>query len=268
MNSDLNVAGLRGISETLLTTLYLRSCETQRKDGIIKDDYSVEIVKRINYNFAQQDSEFSQALIAIRTEVIDELVKNFIQQYPKATIVSLGTGLCTRYFRVDNGLIHWVCIDLPEVKLIWDNLIDESARLDYLAYSALDFQWIQKVKATPSAKVLIIAEGLLMYFSELEVKQLFSAIKNNFAQAEIVFDSLGIFLAKHSRINSGELNIDASYKWGIKNLKEIETWDRGIKLLSQCHYLDRHKRRLGLMGWLSYLPMIRNQVKIGHFQLF
>jgi O-methyltransferase involved in polyketide biosynthesis len=112
-----------------------------------------------------------------------------------------------------------------------------------------------------------VAEGLLMYFSELEVKQLFRAIKNNFAQAEIVFDSLGIFLAKHSRINSGELNIDASYKWGIKNLKEIETWDRGIKLLSQCHYFDRHKHRLGFMGWLSYLPMIRRQVKIGHFQL-
>lgn len=266
MNSHLNVSGLKGVSETLLTTLYLRNLETKRKDGIIKDDYSVEIVKKINYNFAEKDSQFTQAIIAIRTKIIDELVKKFINQHPQATIISLGTGLCTRFFRVDNGSINWFCIDLPEVKLVWDNLIDESARLDYLGYSALDFKWIQKIKATAPDKVLIIAEGLLMYFSEMEVKQLFNAIKNNFAKSEIVFDSLGIFLAQHSRINSGELNIDASYNWGIKNLQEIETWDRGIKLLEQWHYLDMHKERLGLMGWLSYFPAIRNQVKIGHFQ--
>jgi O-methyltransferase involved in polyketide biosynthesis len=266
MDSDLNVTSLKGVSETLLTTLYLRSLETTRKDGIIQDNHSVEIVKRINYNFAENYSQFTQALIAIRTEIIDELVKNFIARHPDATIVNLGTGLCTRYFRVDNGSINWFCIDLPEVKVVWDNLFEESERLHYLNYSALDFNWIKKVKETASDKILIIAEGLLMYFSETEVKQLFNAIKANFAQSEIIFDALGIFLAQKSRLNSGSLQIDATYKWGIKNLKEIEAWDRGIKLLAQWHYLDRHKTRLGLMGWLSYIPRIRRQVKIGHFQ--
>ncbi len=51
-----------------------------------------------------------------------------------------------------------------------------------------------------------------MFFSEIEVKQLFIAIKNNFNQSEIIFDSLGIFLAKNSRLNSGDLKINASYK--------------------------------------------------------
>ena len=266
MSSTINVAGLKGVSETLLTTLYLRSLETKRKDGIIRDYKSVDIVNRINYNFAERDSQFSQAIIAIRTEIIDKLVKNFISQYPNATVVNLGTGLCTRYFRVDNNLIDWFCIDLPEVKPVWDNLIGESQRLHYLSYSVLDFNWIEKVKATAPDKILFIAEGLLMYFAEIQVKQLFNAIKNNFTQSEIVFDSLGIFLAKKSRINSGNLNINASYKWGIKNLKEIEAWSKKIKLVDQWHYLDRHKDRLGLMGWLSYIPAIRRQVKIGHLQ--
>jgi O-methyltransferase involved in polyketide biosynthesis len=266
MNSELNITSLKGVSETLLTTLYLRSLETQRTDGIIQDNHSVEIVKRINYNFVANYSQFTQALIAIRTEIIDELVKNFIDRHPDATIINLGTGLCTRYFRVDNGSINWFCVDLPEVKLVWDNLFDESERFHYLSYSALDFNWIKKVKPTASDKILIIAEGLLMYFSEIEVKQLFNAIKNNFSSSEIIFDSLGLFLAQKSRLNSGALQIDASYKWGIKNLKEIEAWDREIKLLAQWHYLDRHKNRLGLMGWLSYIPRIRRQVKIGHFR--
>jgi O-methyltransferase involved in polyketide biosynthesis len=243
MNSDLNVTGLKGVSETLLATLYLRNLETKRKDGIIKDNHAVEIVKRINYNFSANASPFSQAIIAIRTEIIDEIVKKFIQQYPNATIINLGTGLCTRYFRVDNGLINWFGVDLPEVKLVWDDLFDQSERLHYLSYSALDFNWIKETKATAPDKTLIIAEGLLMYFSETEVKGLFNAIKHNFAQSEIIFDALGIFLAKNSQLNSGALDIDA-----------------------QWHYLDRHKNRLGLMGWLSYIPRIRRQVKIGHLQ--
>jgi O-methyltransferase involved in polyketide biosynthesis len=266
MNFDLNVTGLKGVSETLLATLYLRNLETKRKDGIIRDNHAVEIVKRIDYNFAANASPFTQAIIAIRTEIIDEIVKKFIQQYPNATIVNLGTGLCTRYFRVDNDLINWFCVDLPEVKLVWDDLFNECERLHYLSYSALDFNWIREIKAKTSDKILIIAEGLLMYFSEAEVKQLFNAIKHNFAQSEIIFDALGIFLAKNSRLNSGALDIDASYNWGIKNLQEIETWERGIKLLAQWHYLDRHKDRLGLMGWLSYIPRIRRQIKIGHLQ--
>jgi O-methyltransferase involved in polyketide biosynthesis len=266
MNSDLNVTGLRGVSETLLATLYLRNLETKRKDGIIKDNYAVEIVKRIDYNFSANASPFTQALIAIRTELIDEIVKKFIQQYPTATIINLGTGLCTRYFRVDNSLINWFGVDLPEVKLVWDDLFNETERLHYLGYSALDYSWIKNIKAEASGKTLIIAEGLLMYFSEVEVKQLFNVIKHCFPQSELIFDALGIFLAKNSRLNSGALDIDASYQWGIKNLQEIEAWERGIKLLAQWHYLDRHKNRLGLMGWLSYIPRIRRQVKIGHLQ--
>jgi O-methyltransferase involved in polyketide biosynthesis len=266
MNSDLNVTGLKGVSETLLTTLYLRNLETKRKNGIIQDNHAVEIVKRINYNFSANASELTQAVIAIRTELLDEIVTKFIQQYPTATIVNLGTGLCTRYFRVDNGLINWFCVDLPEVKLVWDDLFDETERLHYLSYSALDFDWIKATKAEAPDKILIIAEGLLMYFSEVEVKQLINAIKHNFPQSELIFDALGIFLAKNSRINSGALGIDASYKWGIKNLQEMETWEQGLELLAQWHYLDRHKNRLKLMGWLSYIPQIRRQVKIGHLQ--
>ena len=266
MNSSIDVANLKGVSETLLTTLYLRSLETKRKSGIIKDNQSIEIVKKINYNFAEHDSPFNQAIVAIRTEIIDEFVKKFIRQYPNTTVVNLGSGLCTRYFRVNNDLINWFCIDLPEVKPVWDRLIGESERLHYLSYSVLDFKWIDKVKEKAPGKTLFIAEGLLMFFAETEVKQLFKVIKNNFTQSEIIFDSLGTFLAENSRLNSGDLNINASYKWGIKNLQEIEAWDEKIKLVNQWHYLARHKYRLGLMGLLSYLPMVKRQVKIGHLR--
>ena len=174
--------------------------------------------------------------------------------------------MCTRFFRVDNGLISWFGVDLPTVQPIWHSLIGGSERQQFLADSVLNFNWIEEIPKKSSGKILFIAEGLLMYFSETEVKQLFQKIRNNFPQATIIFDSLGKFLAQNSRLNSGDLGIDTCYKWGIKNLIEIESWNQGIQLLDQWYYLDNHKNRLGLMGLLSYIPMVRRQVKIGLLQ--
>ncbi|WP_019504943.1 class I SAM-dependent methyltransferase [Pleurocapsa sp. PCC 7319] len=270
MKKNINVTELQEVSETLLLTVYLRNLETLRKNRIIKDYKSVEIVNSINYNFSQRNSQYAsklnQAVISIRTEIIDEFVKKFINQHPHATIVNLGTGLCTRFFRIDNGSINWFGIDLPRVKPVWNKLIGESERYHYLAYSILDFDWIEKIRETASEKILFIAEGILMYFTETEVKQLMSAVKDNFPDSELIFDSLGVFLVNNSQINSCVSKINVSYKWGIENLKEIETWDQGIKLANQWYCFDRHKCRLGWIGLLSYIPMLRRQIKIGHIQ--
>ncbi|MGF1588077.1 MAG: class I SAM-dependent methyltransferase [Pleurocapsa sp.] len=266
MENSLNVADLQEISQTLLVTTYFRSLETKRQDGIIKDYKSVEIVDRINYDFSKHDSPINQALIAIRTEIIDKFVKNFIEQHHQVTVVNLGAGLCTRFFRVDNGLIRWIGIDLPIVESVWTNFMSETPRYKYYAYSVLDLEWMKQVKATKSGKILFIAEGLLMFLSETEVKYLIQNIRDNFADSEMIFDSLGMLLAQNSRLNSGELEIKASYKWGIKNLREIEDWGKGIELVNQWHYLSRHKNRLGWLGWLSYIPLLKRQVKIAHLR--
>jgi O-methyltransferase involved in polyketide biosynthesis len=266
MNNIINVSELQEVSETLLIPLYLRNLETKREDGLIKDDQSVEIVNSINYNFSKFDSQLNQAIIAIRTAIIDEVVKNFISQNPNAAIVSLGTGLSTRFFRVDNNLIHWFGIDLPRVKSVWDTLIGESERFQYLSYSILDFDWIQHMKKITSGKILLIAEGLLMYFSEIEVKQLIIALKNNFSGSEIIFDCIGDFLAQNSQLNPGISKTNVSFKWGIRNLKEMETWNTNIQLVDQFYYSDKYKNRLGWLALSGYIPMLRRQAKIGHLR--
>lgn len=105
-HKSINVAGLTGVSETLLLTLYMRSLEAKRANNIIQDYKAVEIVDKIDYNFAHHDSDLSQAIIVIRTSVIDQLAQGFIEQDPNTLVVNLGAGLCTRFFRLDNGLVN------------------------------------------------------------------------------------------------------------------------------------------------------------------
>ncbi len=51
---------------------------------------------------------------AIRAFHLDSAVKQFIRQYPDATIVNIGAGLDTTFFRVDNAKIFWYDLDLPD----------------------------------------------------------------------------------------------------------------------------------------------------------
>jgi O-methyltransferase involved in polyketide biosynthesis len=268
MIDTIKITELSGVSETLLVTAYLRSLETKKINGIIKDYKSIEIIDRIDYDFSKYNSPINQALIAIRTEIIDEFVRNFVRQHEEVTIVSLGTGLCTRFFRINHGAVFWIAIDLPQVQPVWNSLVGETDKYQYLAHSVTDLNWITKVKQMASGKILFIAEGLLMFLSEIEVRYLITNINKNFAGSEMLFDSLGVILARNSRVNSGDLGIKTSYQWGIKNLQEIEDWARGIELVQQWYYLDCHKNRLGLLGWLSYIPILRSQVKIGHLHFF
>ncbi|MEL6440608.1 MAG: class I SAM-dependent methyltransferase [Cyanobacteria bacterium J06621_8] len=268
MNSYLiDTAQWEPVSESLLATVYLRSLETQKNKGIIQDCKSIEIVNSINYDFSQYSCPLNQALIAIRTEIIDQFVSNYIAQYPLATIVNLGTGLCTRFFRLDNGTVQWYGVDLPNIKPIWHRLLGETERHRYLAYSVLDLDWIKKIKQNSTNKTLFIAEGLLMFLSEIEVRYLLQNIRDKFANSEIIFDSIGTMLANRNRRSIKVRGTSKKlYRWGIKDLSEIESWGNKIKLVNQWHCLDYHKNRLGWLGLLSYLPLLRRQVKIGHLK--
>lgn len=271
MIKNLDTSDLKKVSETLLIMVYLRHLETKRKDGIIRDDKSIEIVAQLDYDFSKYSqlypSELNQALIAIRTEIIDRFVIKFIEDRPQATIINLGTGLCTRFFRVDNGTINWYGVDLPLVEGIWNKLIGESPRNKFLAGSVSDYSWMERIKATQPQEILFIAEGILMYFSELEVKYLIYAFLNNFPNSHLIFDSLGKLFLNHSPVNSNPDKIDITYQWGIDHLQEIETWDKRIKLVEEWFCLNRHRHRLQLMGLLGFLPLLKRQVKVGHVRL-
>lgn len=93
-----------GSFETLLISLWARATETKRTDAIIKDHQAVSMMEQIEYDFTKFEKTWlSQVGVAIRTELLDTAVTNFIGKYPDAVIINLGCGLDTRFFRIIMG---------------------------------------------------------------------------------------------------------------------------------------------------------------------
>lgn len=267
METIKEIPKLEKVPETLLIPLRARYLETQKKGGIISDPKSCEILNGIDYDFSgeKEVSVGSQIGVAIRTEILDERVKDFLSRHPESVVVNLGCGLDTRFHRLDNGRVTWFDLDLPESIALRKRFFHETDRFKFISKSVLDFSWLDQIPS--DCPVLFVAEGLLMYFTEDEVKKILTKIRYNFLNAEMVFEAMSPFIANRSKKHPDLKTYNASFKWGIKSGKELENWDLGINFITEWYYFERHQNKYPLFfRLLSLIPAFRKGMKIIHIR--
>jgi O-methyltransferase involved in polyketide biosynthesis len=210
---------LGGVPETLLWTLYHRSIEARRPDAILTDPRAVALVDEIDYPFAERFGGGEGALSqgqALRVRRFDSEVRRFLSEHPDGTVVALGEGLETQFWRVDNGRVSWITVDVPEAIEVRERLLDRGERQTLIAGSALDTDWMDEVDA--SRGLLITAQGLLMYFDFDDVERLVADCRRRFPGATLVFDAMPGWLSKASQ--RGKLGDPDRYQppawhWGM-----------------------------------------------------
>jgi O-methyltransferase involved in polyketide biosynthesis len=194
---------LGGVPETLLWTLYHRAVEARRPDAVLNDPMGVALVDRIDYPFAERfgAGDGLGQWQALRARRFDLEVRRFVAAHPGGTVVALGEGLETQFWRVDDGRVRWLTVDLPETVAVRDELLPPEGRRRTLACSALDERWMDEVD--PARGVLVTAQGLFMYLAPEEVHGLVAACARRFGGASLVFDAVPGWLAARSRAGAG-----------------------------------------------------------------
>jgi O-methyltransferase involved in polyketide biosynthesis len=186
---------LAGVPETALWTLYHRALEARRPDGVLRDPLAVELVERLDYPFAERFGDgrgFSQWQ-ALRAATFDREVRRFAAACPGGTVVALGEGLETGFWRAGEGGLQWLTVDVPEMIALRDRVLPASPRRRSWPGSALDAGWMDEVDAGPG--VLVTAQGLLMYFAREATHGLVSALSRRFPGGALVFDAVPAWLA-------------------------------------------------------------------------
>ena len=203
-------------------------------------------------------------MISARTEILDQATEKFLCENPDSVIVNLGSGLDTRLHRVDNGQMLWYDLDLPECIDIRKNFFQETSRFKFIAKSVLDFSWIDDIEK--NKKTLFIAEGLLNYFTEEQVKEIVLTIKDNFPESELVFEAHSPLIVKSWHRHPSVKNAFSMFKWGLNCGSSLEKWDKGIHFVEQWYYVDRHRKRWKWMRFFRLVPALRRTMKIVHIK--
>jgi O-methyltransferase involved in polyketide biosynthesis len=262
---------LGDVQETLLIPLYMRALETRRPDAILRDDKAVEIVDAIDYDFAKFDSPHMQLEIAVRTEILDEEVGAFIARRPQCMVVNLGAGLDGRFFRVDNGQVLWIDLDLPDAIDLRGRFYPPSARNRLLACSAFDYRWMDELDRGPATPVLLIAEGFFPYIEQRDVRDLFSQVARRLPGAEFLFQTTSPKYVNQQEIVPSVNRTKAVLKWGISSGRELSEWDPRYEFLAEWAFVDRHRSRWRTVLRWWFLPPIyrdlRQTMKITHMRI-
>jgi O-methyltransferase involved in polyketide biosynthesis len=227
--------------------LWGRAKLSKKDNPILKDPRAVELVENlIEYDFERLDkhlSEFSNIGWLVRARMFDDTIRRFESAHPEATIANLGAGLDTTFFRVDNGLIKWYDLDLPDVIEVRRRIIPESDRMKYIARSLLDMSWVKDVKRVRDG-ILFFAGGVLFYFEELEVKRVLSGLADSFPGGDIVFDTISPYSIPYvNKMMKDSGLANAPIKWGIGDTKSISRWEPRIVILEDYPMYSRIENR-------------------------
>lgn len=201
---------LSGVSATLLSNLARRAAAARAKRPLLDDPLAVEAVERLDCDFGNV-SPRGASWHALRVATFDGAVRRFLTRSPDGTVVALGEGLETQFWRVDNGRVRWLTVDLAPVLDLRRRVLPEEPRRQSHSGSALDLGWVGDVE--PGASVLVTAQGLLPYFERDQVHALIAGMAERLPGSSFVFDVVPEKMLELVRKTSGRERDQAVELW-------------------------------------------------------
>jgi O-methyltransferase involved in polyketide biosynthesis len=275
-SSKLDFSGVRwgSVEWTNLCTLYLRAYESRLQQPVLGDQHAAEAVDRIDYDFARMHRAAqpwgNQFLVALRAKQLDDWANDFLRRNPDAVVLHLGCGLDSRAFRLDVPAgVSWFDVDVPEVIALRRRLYDEGPGYTMIGSSVTDPGWLDQVPADRPA--LIVAEGLLMYLTETEIRDVLQRLTDRFGAGELLADLLSPW---GPRFSNSPLLAKASTagitKWGTRDGHELPEWIPGLHLVETSMFLDPAKvplkpQRL-IYRIVAAVPFMRNYDRLYRFR--
>jgi O-methyltransferase involved in polyketide biosynthesis len=141
---------------------------------------------------------------------------------------------------------------MPPVVELRQRFFPTNERYHLIASSVTDLSWVEKVEAA-SRPVLVVAEGLLMYLGEEDVRRLLLRLREAFPGTRLIADVFSRMTARSATRHPSLQQTGAAIGWGIDDPREIETWAKGIRLIEEWFFTqDPDLNRLSLGYRLAY----------------
>jgi O-methyltransferase involved in polyketide biosynthesis len=210
--------------ETLLIPLYSKA----QDNPLFEDAKARQILAGVDYDFERlKTPEKTAVTLRIRAKQMDAYTRRFIDAHPSALILHLGCGLDSRCERVQRAGTHWFDLDMPEVIALRRKFYTETETYHMIASSVTDLTWMDRV-SSDGRPVFVVAEGLLMYLHESDVKSLILGLRQKFPGCEFAFDAFSKLTADRVQAHPSLQKTGAAIHWGIDDPHEIEQWAPGI----------------------------------------
>jgi len=182
--------------ESLFLTLGSRALDSRLRLPFLGDTASDEIITGTGYDLAKFPQLSSRLIdrrskvfdVAVRTKIMDEMVRGFVRREPSAVVLDLGAGLDGRIARVNPPpSVQWYDVDVPVVAGLRQQLLPPSANEHNIGADLTDPGWMPQLPGDRPA--MVVADGLVLFLTQDCFVSLLNRITAQFPSGEIVFNS-------------------------------------------------------------------------------
>jgi O-methyltransferase involved in polyketide biosynthesis len=254
-----SAARLSTVSKTLFLTLQARAHETEQPNGLFVDSEAARILQAFGHALRQTRADWiTHVGIVMRADIYDRETRRYLASARPPLVINLGAGLCTRYFRLGQPAVDWIEIDFPDVIALRRSLLPESAQHRTIACSVTDHAWIDQIPCAAETRPLFIAEGLLWYLSDSEVKELLIALNRRFPGGRVLTEAPSPLCSALYRRHPLMGNIGIRYHHGtVGSQRQLDRWSRGISFEEEWLLYDHHPERWRWLAFWRHLPGLR-----------
>ena len=178
-----------------------------------------------------------------RSLILDQLLRDFLNHHPEAQVLSLGSGLSTQFERVDNGRLHWIDVDLPEVAELRRTLFAPHPRRQLVSASVTQAGWTS-ILGNLHGPTFVLAEGLLMYLEPAQVFQLAQDLAEvqRGGPAELAYDYYCAQMVGHAWLSASLRQLGAEFRWGLACPEELSLGEPRWDVIGTYPVMER-------LGW-------------------
>lgn len=245
LNTGCPIASLGCVEQTLLIPFAARALARRLfPNQGFADPAAEALAARLACDLTpfEVDREMLRGLVE-RSLVLDQLLRDFLNHHPEAQVLSLGSGLSTQFERLDNGRLHWVDVDLPEVADLRRTLFPPHSRRHLVVASVAEAGWTSRLGYL-HGPTFVVAEGLLMYLERAQVLQLARdlAEMQRGGPVEFAYDYYCVQMVGQAWLSPSLRWLGAEFKWGLACSAELSLGEPRWRVIDTYPVMER-------LGW-------------------
>ena len=217
---------LGDVQQTLFIPLLGRAEYTKSGGRLLHDPKAVEIVTELGPDKARFGGSGSMFTV-VRTAVFDHWALQFLRAHPDGTVVELGSGLSSRFERLDNGTVRWFDVDLPDTVAVRRRFFADSERRRTVAASVLDTSWVDAV-GDGAPPYFLVSEGMLVYLQPDEAHRALRQIVERFSGAGLAIDTYPAAMMRRQHRLAANRRI-ARWQWACDDPRELESLGLSVR---------------------------------------
>ena len=262
------------MQKTLSPVLKAKALDNRLPDPILGDEYAGQVMRRLDPGYDKRRFGTSQLGLAavVRAKAHDDWARSFLADHRDAVVLHLGCGLDARVYRIDPpATVDWYDLDYPSVIELRQQLLPQREHCTLIGSSVTDLTWLERIPR--GRPVLMIAEGLVPYLTETDVRRLLTSVVDAFPTGQIQLDTVSVWAWRTSKWDPLGRKYGAQFHCGFNDPAALADWHLRLEYVDEAPMNDspvlmakapaniRHMYRL-----MNLLPGFKRSSRIVRFR--